>query len=71
MSFARNLARIRKEKGLSQMQLAECVGVSKGTIGNYESGRRVRIPVNIALELASALNVDLHRLLDEDEEDEE
>lgn len=58
MSFAENLARIRKEKGLSQMQLAELVGVSKGTIGNYESGKRTRIPAPIASALAKALEVD-------------
>ncbi len=58
MSLAENLARIRKEKGLSQVELAKLAGVSKGTIGNYESGKRTRVPTHIAFALAKALGVD-------------
>ena len=31
--------KIRKEKGLSQMQLAEMVGVSRNTISSIETGQ--------------------------------
>lgn len=34
-----NLKKIRKEKGLSQMQLAEMVGVSRNTISSIETGQ--------------------------------
>lgn len=34
-----NLKKIRKEKELSQMQLAEMVGVSRNTISSIETGQ--------------------------------
>jgi putative transcriptional regulator len=34
-----DLKKIRKEKGLSQMQLAEMVGVSRNTISSIETGQ--------------------------------
>lgn len=34
-----NLKKIRKEKGMSQMQLAEMVGVSRNTISSIETGQ--------------------------------
>lgn len=34
------LKTLRKAKGLTQEQLAEAVGISRGTIGGYEIGRR-------------------------------
>lgn len=38
MSIGDRIKQRRKELGFTQPQLAEFVGVSKGTIGNYESG---------------------------------
>ena len=34
------LRQLRLEKGLTQKQLAEAVGLTKNALGNYESGRR-------------------------------
>ncbi len=34
-----NLKKIRKEKGMSQMKLAEMVGVSRNTISSIETGQ--------------------------------
>lgn len=39
-ALAERLAAIRKRRGLSQTQLADRAGLSQGTIGNIESGRR-------------------------------
>lgn len=38
--FSKNLARLRKEKGLSQYELAARLGFSRGKLANYEQGTR-------------------------------
>ena len=38
MSFGSRLKERREQLGITQVQLAEMLGVSKGAIGNYESG---------------------------------
>lgn len=38
--FRRSIQEKRKEKGLTQVQLAEKVGVTENAIQNYEAGKR-------------------------------
>ncbi len=38
--FAERLVKLRKEKELSQYDLAKCLGLSRGQISNYELGTR-------------------------------
>lgn len=38
--FAKNLRKLRKERGLSQKELGEAVGISTSAIGMYEQNRR-------------------------------
>ena len=38
--FAERLKQLRKEKGMTQIGLAEELGVSKGTVAMWETGRR-------------------------------
>lgn len=38
--FANRLKEIRKEKNMTQVQLAESLGVSKGTVAMWETGKR-------------------------------
>ncbi|KOY81276.1 helix-turn-helix transcriptional regulator [Lysinibacillus macroides] len=38
--FAQNLAKLRKERNLSQYTLAELMNLSRGQIANYEQGSR-------------------------------
>ena len=38
--FAERLKELRAEKGITQVQLAEAMGVSKGTIAMWETGKR-------------------------------
>lgn len=39
--FSKRLKQLRKEKGLTQVTLAETLGVSKGTIAMWETGKRM------------------------------
>lgn len=38
--FADRLKELRKEKNITQVQLAEALGVSKGTVAMWETGKR-------------------------------
>lgn len=40
MKFSERLAQLRKEHNMTQQELAEKLGVSRGTIGMYEIGQR-------------------------------
>ena len=61
------LVKIRKEKGLSQSQLAERSGVHPKAISKLERGERPlsNLRLSTALALADALQVDPHQLIDE------
>ncbi len=39
--FSERLKQLRKEKGLTQVTLAETLGVSKGTVAMWETGKRM------------------------------
>lgn len=40
MQFCERLAQTRKERGYTQVQLAEAIGVAKSTYAGYENGTR-------------------------------
>ena len=65
-----NLARIRKEKGLSQNDLLRISGVSRSVILKYETGERdINKASGITLfKLATALNCNIEDLLERKEE---
>lgn len=56
------VALLRKELGLTQVQLAETLGISQQMVASYEVGRR-RIPVSMLPSLAHALKVQTDALL--------
>ncbi|GHU75106.1 hypothetical protein FACS189461_0700 [Spirochaetia bacterium] len=60
--FIANLKKFRKERGISQMILAELCGTSANYIGQIEMGRRLPSFEKIE-EIAAALNVEPYRLL--------
>jgi transcriptional regulator with XRE-family HTH domain len=55
--------RLRRERGLSQLELAERIGVSYQQIQKYEKGN-TRITVRLLYALADALSVSVSQLLD-------
>jgi transcriptional regulator with XRE-family HTH domain len=58
----KNLTQLRKERGLTQLQLAEIIGISRNLLANYELGRTHLTDETIIL-IAKALNVSTDRLL--------
>ena len=56
------VAQLRKDQNLTQVQLAEALGMSQQMVASYEVGRR-RIPVSMLQALAKALSVDIDGLL--------
>ena len=62
MSFAENLKLIRTEKGISQNELANSVGISQPMIAQYEMG--IKFPNNvIGVELAKTLGTTVEKLV--------
>ena len=58
------IAALRKEQGLTQVQLAETLGLTQQMIASYEVGRR-RVPVSLLPALARALSTSLEALIGE------
>ena len=56
------LSRLRKERGWTQVELAERVGLSQTLISDYERGR-LRLNADIVVRLANALEVTADELL--------
>ena len=56
------LSRLRKERGWTQVELAERVGLSQTLISDYERGR-LRLNADIVVRLANALEVTADDLL--------
>lgn len=59
------IARLRKEEGITQVQLAESLGTSQQTITAYEVGRR-RVPVSNLPKIARLLGVSIEELIGEE-----
>jgi transcriptional regulator with XRE-family HTH domain len=56
------IAQLRRDHGLTQVQLAETLEISQQMVASYEVGRR-RVPVSMLQPLAQALAVDTDDLL--------
>ena len=61
MLFAKNLKKLRTEKGLSQRELAECLYVTRTTVNRWETGLRLPDAAMIT-RLSEVLGVDVNVL---------
>jgi len=59
------IAKLRKTRNITQVQLAEVLGVAQQTVQSYEGGAR-RIPVSTLPLLAKTLSVSLEELFGEE-----
>ena len=64
VALGERIAQLRKERNITQVQLAEILGVSQQTIQAYEVGRR-RIQVSALPVVARTLRVSLEELFGE------
>lgn len=62
VAFGERLANLRKAQGLTQVQLADMLGVSQQAITAYESGQR-RVPISALPALADALGTSIEDVL--------
>lgn len=62
--LGQRIAERRKVQGLTQVQLAETLGLTQQMIASYEVGRR-RVPVSLLPALARALSISLDALIGE------
>ena len=60
-SIGDNIKRFRKERHLSQLQLAEVTGINVKSLSFYENGKR-HIPGEYLIPLADALGVSIDEL---------
>ena len=65
VAMGERIAALRKAHNVTQVQLAEAIGVSQQTLQSYEVGRR-RIPVSALPAVARTLSVSLEELFGED-----
>jgi transcriptional regulator with XRE-family HTH domain len=56
------IAALRKDQGLTQVQLAEALGLTQQMVASYELGRR-RVPVSLLPQIAATLAVSLDELI--------
>jgi transcriptional regulator with XRE-family HTH domain len=61
-TMGQRLARIRKERGVTQVELAERTGLIQVVVSDYERGR-LRLPAEMAVRFAEALGVTTDELL--------
>lgn len=57
MEIGQKIKKARLERGLTQQELGDIVGVQKSAIAKYESGRVVNIKRSTLQKIASALNM--------------
>lgn len=63
LTFRELIKKLREEKGLSKLELAEKMGVSVVHINNWEQGRFLPTKYNL-FKLANALDFDYSQLLE-------
>jgi transcriptional regulator with XRE-family HTH domain len=61
-TLGERIARLRKERGYSQVELAERIGILQALVSDYETGK-LRLTAEMALRFALALEVSTDDLL--------
>lgn len=62
LALGKRIALARKEKGLTQSQLAQQLGIAQQTLGHYE-GAKLKLPSSFLADLSRILDVPVGTLL--------
>ncbi len=62
VALGQRIATLRKERNLTQQQLAEALGIAQQTLAHYE-GARLRVPASMLPTLAGLLAVEIDELI--------
>ena len=65
LQFGARIAHLRKEQGITQIQLAEQLGVSQQTVTAYENGKR-RVPISHLPRLAALFGTSIEEQIGEE-----
>jgi len=65
VALGARIAQLRKDSHITQVQLAETLGISQSTVNAYELGHR-RVPVSTLARLARTLGVSVEELIGEE-----
>lgn len=63
---AMNIRALRKHRKLTQSEMADRAGISKGYLGDLELNRKASMSLNTLQCIAKKLDVTVHQLLDEE-----
>ena len=62
MRFGKMVKMVRKERGLTQVELATRLGITSGYLSEVESGRKLP-HIDLTIDIARTLNVNANRLI--------
>jgi transcriptional regulator with XRE-family HTH domain len=65
-ALGKRISQLRMDRGMSQQELADVLGIAQQTLGNYETGRS-RLPASLLPVLASFFGASLEMLLGQGE----
>lgn len=68
MNIGQKIKKARLEKGYTQEELAELIGVKKSAVAKWENGRVSEIKRSNLKKLSTSLNIEVNSLLDDIEE---
>lgn len=64
VKFCEKLKKIREEKGMTQVELANLTGLGQTTISNLEHLEHRKVSADTVVKIAKALNVPVEQLMD-------
>lgn len=67
MSIGEKIRRARLEKGMSQEELGDILGIQKSAVAKYENGRVTNIKRQTLQKLSDVLDIPPHELIYEEE----